>query len=643
MKQACHIPVVNPWDESVKPFVERPHPFKCPSPPPMSYLAACPGPSNDEDGSSTSDPMVSPNATTEGTLDLCQRPAHWPASLQPPPLLTLNLSHVHWSEDLNCCAAELTRGGPKSKSDLKADFRFKVGECKPFHHATPLVSEFTVVNCTKGSKEVYADIHGYAIPGETTLEKMARASDKSTQPTSILLVGIDSSSRLNFLRAMPKTRAVLERAGAIGMNAYNKVGDNTFPNLLAILAGTSEEDALGMNKQTTKPKGYRCWPNTVTVVDNCPYLFKSFSNEGYVTLFTEDQPDLGTFTYAKKGFRNQPTDHYVRPYYLFAQSRLKVTQMKLDWCYSNRESHLRTMDYVRSFLGTYHSKVPFFGLVYFTSMSHNSPPDIELVDDDMAEFMRDLIEVADAGMEKNGEGMFLAFLSDHGARFGKLRESPLGWLEERVPFLYIRPPLKFNETRGPATSYQSLVKSQYPALVLNRKRLTSPFDLHFTLSSYLPGNTRPDSSCAECYDLLSQVVPLNRTCSDAAVPNKWCACAKRSTISVDDPDVAKASMAAVKYINYKLFNNKECARLKMESIVAAHHLSIKTQAKERNVIKLLEVTFTTVPGEAIFEASTLKNKDGGFFLQFDPNRLNSYGNQSSCVTEAKLKLYCFCA
>jgi hypothetical protein len=53
------------------------------------------------------------------------------------------------------------------------------------------------------------------------------------------------------------------------------------------------------------------------------------------------------------------------------------------------------------------------------------------------------------------------------------------------------------------------------------------------------------------------------------------------------------------------------------------------------------VTFDTFPGGAVFEA-TVRRSNGAFHLKGDVSRITSYGNQSACVDDAELKLYCYC-
>lgn len=48
-----------------------------------------------------------------------------------------------------------------------------------------------------------------------------------------------------------------------------------------------------------------------TPFDDYPYIWKNFSDNGYITLESEDS--MMAFNYLAGGFKNPPTDHYTRP------------------------------------------------------------------------------------------------------------------------------------------------------------------------------------------------------------------------------------------------------------------------------------------------------------------------------------------
>jgi len=62
--------------------------------------------------------------------------------------------------------------------------------------------------------------------------------DEESKP-NVIILGIDSTSRLNLRRSMPKLHAFLQRPGWFEMQGFNKVGENTIPNLLAMLTGNA--------------------------------------------------------------------------------------------------------------------------------------------------------------------------------------------------------------------------------------------------------------------------------------------------------------------------------------------------------------------------------------------------------------------
>jgi len=61
---------------------------------------------------------------------------------------------------------------------------------------------------------------------------------KAKDMLNILIIGLDAQSHMNFIRQMPKTYEFLtDTLSGIELLGYNKVGDNTFPNIIPLLTG----------------------------------------------------------------------------------------------------------------------------------------------------------------------------------------------------------------------------------------------------------------------------------------------------------------------------------------------------------------------------------------------------------------------
>lgn len=54
----------------------------------------------------------------------------------------------------------------------------------------------------------------------------------------VAVIGLDSMSRLNFMRQLPLSyRFITENLGGVVLLGFNKVGENTFPNVIPMLTG----------------------------------------------------------------------------------------------------------------------------------------------------------------------------------------------------------------------------------------------------------------------------------------------------------------------------------------------------------------------------------------------------------------------
>lgn len=129
-----------------------------------------------------------------------------------------------------------------------------------------------LVTCTlssvhggKSTPSVYKDTHSMVIDKG---QRRFRNTDVPEKP-SVLIISIDSLSRLNLIRSMPITHRLLETRGFLSLDGYTKVADNTFPNVVSILTGMFEEQMVK-----------RCWKSPSDEMDGCPFLWNDFKEQG---------------------------------------------------------------------------------------------------------------------------------------------------------------------------------------------------------------------------------------------------------------------------------------------------------------------------------------------------------------------------
>ena len=180
---------------------------------------------------------------------------------------------------------------------------------------------------------------------------------QKTRPPNVLIVGIDSISRLHFRRSLPQTVELLEKHGFIEIKGYTRVGKNTFPNVMAFLGGMS------VNK-------YPCWRRESQKFDDCPLIWKDFSKQNYVTGYLEDVPGLAAFNHYKTGFVQQPTDYYLRPLSVAYHDKLDHTK-RFQGCVSGMTMTQMAAKYTKEFVDRMGATIPYFLLTWYTSPAHD--------------------------------------------------------------------------------------------------------------------------------------------------------------------------------------------------------------------------------------------------------------------------------
>jgi len=251
----------------------------------------------------------------------------------------------------------------------------------------------------------------------------------------------------------------------------------------------------------------------------------------------------------------------------------------------------------------------------------------------------------------------LIIMGDHGRRFGAVRQTQTGKLEEKLPFLVIVTPPWF--------------RKNYPLsdanLKTNQGRLVTVFDLYETFRHVL--TFTEDGGMGNLSNRgisLFKEVPASRTCADAQIKAHFCSCLDW----IEERDLANKIVlnAAKQVIDYFNKQNLEvagkCANLTLGKMISARMLKPNDKLlafkesldfdnytpnlsadKELHSV-LYQIRFTTEPGGGDWEASlTYFLKLSTFGMSYDDiSRLNAYHHQAQCVinTHQHLRTFCYC-
>ncbi|XP_064086260.1 uncharacterized protein LOC135201342 isoform X1 [Macrobrachium nipponense] len=532
--------------------------------------------------------------------------------------------------DIECSFTELLRDG---------DDATRRGLTTTTHdYFTFTNSDFYIVSCVgKDGKTWENTVAGIRIDEEVRTNIGWEKVPEDGIHLSFLMIGFDSLSRNTFIRTLPKTYTFLmETLGAFVLEGYNIVGDGTPQQLIPILTGKTELEL---------PEARRRMGERAQFVNTFPFIWNDFKANGYVTMFAEDQPHIGTFQYRLRGFDAPPTDHYMRPFFVKTYPEYKSHP---NLCFRATPRHKVFFDYILNFMDEYKNH-PKFGFAFHAELSHDDYNLISVADQDLY----DLLFTLHKGGHLNST--ILVLMSDHGHRFATIRGTQQGKQEERLPFMSIALPKVFKE--------------KYPSAADNVRenihRLTTPFDVYPTMQDVLHfSGARLGQITERAISLFSQV-PTSRTCADAFIEPHWCACLSWEPVQVEEERVQRAAQALVHYINtFTASHRSLCQELTLDKITWAGRLlpnkgllSYKHSADMDGFVPdlsdstavsevVFQVHIQTIPGHSQFEASlTYSIRQDTFSAKIDDvSRTNKYGDQAHCImkTQDQLRKFCFC-
>ena len=128
-------------------------------------------------------------------------------------------------------------------------------------------------------------------------------------------------------------------------------------------------------------------------------------------------------------------------------------------------------------------------------------------------------------------------------------------------------------------------------------------------------------------------------------------------IDVDSPRVQLLAKAIVRQLNKLVaVHQDKCAKMSLNSVVKAslvksnferdksmeERFSIRSFIYSNKEDTRYLLVIETLPGYAKFEATVHYESDSNIEVSGEISRINRYGNQSSCIEERWLRIYCFC-
>lgn len=558
----CHIPLLEPWDRSIEGFVRRRPPMNC---------------------TALLDDIISGRSTLGAK--------NWTG------LFPISMSYVHSNRlyftesalELGALSSPLITGQcclKRLARKLENDNELEPSTTCELIYAQGLQVNSSLVEVICAAWN-YSNVHAFFVPNQEEERALAKVASERLSAAgdfySVLMVGVDTISRLNGQRQLNNTLAALrDLYGALDFAGYNKVGENTFPNLIPLLTGLTPHQLDQV--QCWNAASYDENESGDEYLDNCKFLWNYYQQAGYLTYYGEDWPQASTFNYLKPGFKYEPTHFYGRPFTL-ARDHLIFPRWNGSGCASCQlDKPLVEVDIgnLRSFIESKaSSKLPYFAMHWFNCPQHDDLNGASTVDHVFERFFRDLRHRLEA------DRTFVVFFSDHGYRWNDFVSTRIGHYESSLPMLTIAPPRAFIE-RHP---------DLYEHLKSHQNALLTPFDLFKTLihlrdlssgrfetrprrqvfemdtmrlsgthnMATLDESSEPPTPSPEAAETtIEQLKPvdgtsfkqkfstislfeahspeqLDRSCIDAGIPDNYCVCHQYEPVATDGDDVRGAA------------------------------------------------------------------------------------------------------
>lgn len=596
----CKINALNPWDDTLKPFIHAPPTLSCTEKYDLLYV------------DNTGNVCVNQSASGRHSIDFGK---------------------------LNCVYQRIRR--------LDGDETIQFEQEEVLEFPAQIKCHVFRVKCTDKDGDVVYDMAHFNWFWNEHLKPDHELEIESEDKLSVILFGIDSVSRSHAIRNLPKSLKFLnEEFKVYDFIGYRKVGENTWPNVAPMYTGRSHKDTY--------------WTERLLYSDSLPLLWSEPATKSIATFFAEDRPDISTFGLGTSGFYKAPTDYFFRPYTLALYETEPVIGSPLGkahwYCYGKRNFFDLQIDYLKGFLRKYRHKRK-LAISWSNEVAHEDFSTLARGDDPLLDFLKWLKE------SKNIENTVLLTLSDHGFRIGGASLTHIGRAENNSPWLMMHVPKRVLEKypwvhKSLEENTQRLVTAydihETIHNILNNKALVKRYGPPIS-SSLVPRSLFTpiphDRTCAEagidgkyctCIDKVnvSASTPLAQSLAlklveslNEILRNYSNQCAKLTLHNVTEVSVI--------YSNSDQLNIPEKQRQKKSWLSKLFDTDTVQDLSGRYT-----VLFFTVPGYALFESTLdyaqFESESKQMTAVGEPSRLNKYGSQSHCMNTSLMKQFCFC-
>ena len=468
--------------------------------------------------------------------------------------------------------------------------------------------------------------------------------------TNINILVLDSVSREHFFRRLPSTSEKLKNinedndinASVLDFELFQSIAPRTFPNIRALFSGEVDKDTddtdhtydIGNLFSAYIEHGYQtmlqedsCWFDSwgAIITDNIHDLTPLTATDHFIDRWASLNKRLRKMQVNSFGLTHLTCDVLLR----YGVTNQFNEPQKV--CYNGRLLTTYFLDYVKSHFVMERQQEFFKPLLLYTHLNtghEKSGKRIGKSDPELADLIAHAAKLKDT---------ITILLSDHGPKTTQFaRENDRGRYELAHSFLFMIIP---DEIRASMGTY-------FDALLMNQKRLITPKDLHFTLTSLLLGREE---------GLLKSVDP-KRSCGDLPLYSfTHCLCSGWILRLPDaERSVAWIAEFGLGYLNNLIqtmyTSNMSAGRAggygSCERLIGFRFINIKTRQEEDKTIYNFDIVVYRYRGEEMFEFAISEEpvsvKSVGLLRVLQWRRVSIFQHFRKCLDKGVLPDLCIC-